>query len=344
MITMNQSKLIYIVLGLICSFSLQAQDIHFSQFYNMPVHQNPSLTGHIEGTYRVNIIYRNQWSSITSGGVYSTPGASFDMNFKLKPESKNSLGAGITFLNDQTGGGDFTNQLILASAAYHMNLDKGKKEEKTYLSFGIQGGYINKRLNTQDLIFAEQFDTGGNVTQPATEVFNNTNASGGDIRVGATFSAYPSDKMNYKMGLAYNHIIRLKEVFISDSLSSKLPGRISFFAQGDFLTKNPKLSIMPELLFMNQAKVNEINLTTNLGYQVTPDLGLIFGAGYRMSDAAIANLGFEFKGVKVMGSYDVNLSKLTPASRYQGGFEISVGYIGSIKKGVTPELPCIRFN
>ena len=36
---------------------------------------------------------------------------------------------------------------------------------------------------------------------------------------------------------------------------------------------------------MSQAKVSEINLTTNFGYKVTPDLELVFGAGYRIADA-----------------------------------------------------------
>ncbi len=338
---MNHWKHIITIIILTIAFNLQAQDIHFSQFYNMPVHLNPALTGHIEGTYRVNLIYRNQWSSINSGGVYSTPGASFDMNFKFNEESRNSLGAGITFLNDQTGDKDFTNQYILASVAYHMNLDK---KEKMYVSLGVQGGYINKRLNTNNLQFADQFDANGDPTMTTTETFNNTKASGGDIRAGVVLSAYPSEKMNYKIGFAYTHLIKLKEEFITDSISNKLPGKASLFAQGEFKTKNPKFRILPEILFMNQAKVSEINITTNLGYKLTPDLGLIFGAGYRFSDAAIANLGLEYRGAKLMASYDVNVSKLSPASRNQGGFEISLGYVGKIKKKVTPELPCIRFN
>ncbi len=337
---MNHWKYIIIILGCITCLNLQGQDIHFSQFYNMPVHLNPSLTGHIEGTYRANLIYRNQWYSIQPGGVYSTPGASFDMNFKFNPESRNSMGAGITFLNDQTGDNDFTNQFIMASVAYHMSLDK---KEKTYISVGVQGGYINKRLNTNNLIFGEQFDAFGNPTLNTTESFTNTNVSGGDLRAGVTLSMYPSNKTNYKIGLGYNHFIRLNEQFAS-SVDSKLPGRLMFFAQGELGMKNPKLRLLPEILFMNQAKVNEFNITTNVGYKVTPDFGLIFGAGYRISDAAIANLGFEFKGAKLMASYDVNVSKLTPASRAQGGFEISLGYVGRIKKGVKPELPCIRFN
>lgn len=337
----NRWNITYIILFLLMGLSLSAQDIHYSQFYNMPLKLNPSLTGHIEGSYRAQVLYRNQWNSITSGGVYSTPGLSLDMNFKLKEESRNSLGAGLTLMNDQTGGGDFTNIYALASVAYHMSLDK---KEKAYISFGLQGGYLTKRVNSADLIFSDQLDANGDPTNGTNENFSNTDVSGGDLRLGVTYSGYPSDKLNYKFGVGYMHLIKAKEVFLAGTAENKLPGRISFFGQADIATKNPKFRIMPELLFMNQAKVNELNLTSNLGYMVTPDVELVFGAGYRAADAAITNLGFNFKGIEFLATYDINLSKLTPASRANGGFEISLGYVGRIKKPVKPELPCIRFH
>lgn len=340
MTTMNRWHITYLIFFLLMGFSIQAQDVHYSQFYNMPLTLNPALTGHIEGTYRAKLIYRNQWNSITSGGVYSTPGLSADMNFKLNPESRSSFGAGLALMNDQTGGGDFTNTYALASVAYHMSLDK---KEKTYLSFGVQGGYLMKRVDGNSLIFADQLDSQGNPSNTSMENLSNSNVSGGDLRLGVTFSGYPSQKMNYKFGLGYLHLIKANEVFLEGTDENKLPSRLSFFAQGEFITGNPKLRVLPQLLFMNQAKVNEINLTSNLGYKVTPDLELVFGAGYRVSDAAIANLGLNFKGVEFLASYDVNVSELTPASRANGGFEVSLGYVGRIKKPVKPELPCIRF-
>jgi type IX secretion system PorP/SprF family membrane protein len=305
----------------------------------MPLHLNPSLTGHIPGTYRVKAIYRNQWASITQGGVYSTPGASFDMNFR-QGESRNSIGGGIAFLNDQSGGGDFTNMVVLASAAYHMSLDK---KQKSFISLGVQGGFLSKRVDQESMIFESQFDPSGNPVQGSNENFADTNVSGGDLRAGLTFSSYPSDKMNYKLGFAYMHLLQTKEQFLTGASENTLPSRMGAFAQAEIKMKNPKLRLMPEFMFMNQAGVNEINVTANMGYEINGQFDLLFGAGYRVQDAAIAIIGFEYKGVELMASYDINLSDLSPASRYQGGFEISVGYIGQIKKPVEAELPCVRF-
>ncbi len=333
-------RFLYLILFMICGLAVDAQDVHFSQFYNMPLHTNPSLTGHIPGTYRIKAIYRNQWNSITGGGVYSTPGLSFDMNFKLGKKG-NSLGAGLTIINDQTGGGDFTNLYVLASAAYHMKLDK---KEKNWLSFGLQGGFINKRIDVFNFIFSDQFDSGGNPTQATMENFANENTSGGDLRLGVTFSSYPSKRLNYKIGAAYMHLIPFNEQFLSGTTQDEnLPGRLAAFAQAEIITKNPKFSIMPELLFMSQAAVTQTNLTLNFGYQVIPDFGLILGAGYRVQDAPIVNLGMKFKGVEFMASYDINVSQLSQATNLNGGFEVSLGYVGTIKKSVKPILPAIRY-
>ena len=43
----------------------QAQDIHFSQFYENGILRNPALTGIFSGDYKAGVNYRTQWSSIS---------------------------------------------------------------------------------------------------------------------------------------------------------------------------------------------------------------------------------------------------------------------------------------
>lgn len=330
-------KKIIIVIVLFGSFfmDITAQDIHYSQFYNMPLSLNPSLTGHLEGTYRIKGIYRNQWSSITSGGVYATPGLSLDANFKFNKKSANSLGAGIVVMNDKTGGGDFNNTLFMGAVAYHVALGRKKK---TYFSIGVQGGMNSKRLNTQELIFENNLTGSG-----TTETFKNTSLSVGDIRAGATLAFYPSDRMQYKFGIAAMHLLNSQEVFLNGTTKNNTPLRIAFHGSGSFKNKSEKLRWLPHFLFMTQASVIEINTTLNVGYKITPDVELVGGAGYRMVDAAIVNLGCNYKGFQALVSYDFNLSKLTPSTNANGAYELSLGYIGSIKQAVKPTLPCVRY-
>ena len=46
---------------------LNAQDIHFSQFFETPLLRNPSLAGIFTGDLRLQMVYRDQWGSVTDG-------------------------------------------------------------------------------------------------------------------------------------------------------------------------------------------------------------------------------------------------------------------------------------
>ena len=66
-----------IILFLVGVMSFNAQDLHFTQFYNTPMKLNPANTGAFKGDLRVISNYRNQWSSIES--PYKTFGFSVDL-------------------------------------------------------------------------------------------------------------------------------------------------------------------------------------------------------------------------------------------------------------------------
>ena len=57
-------KVFYILL--LITPILNAQDVHFSQYYNTPAFVNPANVGAFNGDLRGIINYRNQWSSIDS--------------------------------------------------------------------------------------------------------------------------------------------------------------------------------------------------------------------------------------------------------------------------------------
>ena len=66
-----------IILSFILAVGANAQDIHFSQFYNAPLKLNPGNAGAFRGDLRVISNYRNQWSSINS--AFKTYGFSVDV-------------------------------------------------------------------------------------------------------------------------------------------------------------------------------------------------------------------------------------------------------------------------
>ena len=70
-------QLLIIILAVIGSFSLSAQDIHFSQFYSSPLNLNPALTGVMNSSVRLVGNYRNQWASVLKNNAFSTYSVSY---------------------------------------------------------------------------------------------------------------------------------------------------------------------------------------------------------------------------------------------------------------------------
>ena len=178
------TKHLLIILLALGSFSLYGQDMHYTQFSDMPVYLNPAFTGHIDGTYRARIIYRSQWSSIVPN-AFATPGFTLDANIGVG-KGGSSFGIGLLALNDQTGDGVFNTLHGALSLAYHLALDK---DQHHYLSIGAQGGLINKRVNTTDITYGSQFDGFQiNPSVVSNENFENTSVLNPDLGVGLTLS------------------------------------------------------------------------------------------------------------------------------------------------------------
>jgi hypothetical protein len=63
-----------------------------------------------------------------------------------------------------------------------------------------------------------------------------------------------------------------------------------------------------------------------------PDYTVHAGAFLRWNDALMPVIKIDYSPFSVAISYDVNISKLKPSSYGRGGIELSVSYIGFIKR------------
>jgi Type IX secretion system membrane protein PorP/SprF len=70
---------------------------------------------------------------------------------------------------------------------------------------------------------------------------------------------------------------------------------------------------------------------------------LYLGSWYRLKDAIIPYVGLEFGEFHIGASYDVNVSKLKPASNMRGGMEISLIYIKQPRDPNAKKLNCPKF-
>jgi type IX secretion system PorP/SprF family membrane protein len=324
-----------------------AQDYRFSQFYNSPITLNPALTGKVDGIFRVALNYRNQWFNVANK-PYVTYAGSFDAPILLK---KDALGLGVQIVNDRTANGLYNNVVIMGSFAYHKAL--GKKHS---LSLGVQGGYAQRNIDRNDLRFFSQIDpaTGGvNSSLPTGEVEIITNSGYFDFQAGLLGNFRFGEKVNTYIGGSMFHILQPKEEILTGTpyeLKRRYVGHAGMEWQ---MTK--VVSLLPSVIFLNQAKISELNLGTSLGFDMSDKVLLYAGGYYRMtnkidggfgsSDAVIAYTAFQLDPVRLGFSYDVTLSSLHNTPKPTGAFEVSLTFIPKRAGDKLPDLLlfCPRF-
>jgi len=314
------------ILLLLCFFlyrpSIYAQDHMYSQFFNSPLYLNPALNGQFQGDFRMNLIYRNQWSSVP--GTFSYLTASLDYNVP-----RFGGGLGLMFTRSAEGTAYLTKNNISGLYSYSVGSDD------FVLSFGLQGGLTNRVIDWSKLIFSDQIDqtTGiipGQGTATEMPAFNNKYY----FDSGAGFSLTLNRLL---LGGALQHINRPNESFTG--AKAVLPMRsvmhISYRLPLDSYSNDDDQDgsyIIPSIVAYNQAKVTAINV----GMQYKKR-GVNAGLWYRSSsstgqEALVLTLIFDLfinrdggEKIRFGVSHDANNSK-TNFTNATGSTEGSLGY------------------
>lgn len=328
-------KAAILLFSLLCSFSLFAQDIHFSQFYNSPLTLNPALTGKMNGVFRFGLTYRNQWFTLSNGRTpFATYAGSFDAPIRFR---KDALGVGLVLVNDQSGEGRLNNTLVLASVAYHLGIGSSGKHT---ISLGVQGGYNQKSLDMGELLFYNQFDPTTNTFNgnlPFNENIPDDKKSFFDLNVGIIGNSKITEKVNVYAGFSAFHLTQPEESFLASG-DEELPLRYVVHAGAEYVF-HPRIALLPSMIYMHQRKSDELNIGTAFVFRLTETENTMFylGGYYRMlpssssngsnlSDAFIAYTAFEYKNFKAAFSFDATMSDLNQAPKAAGAFEVSLTY------------------
>ena len=226
-----------------------AQDHMYSQFFDSPTYLNPALTGQFKGDLRMNLIYRNQWT--TTPGAFSYVTASVDYNV---PRFGGGIGLMFTRSSEGTAYLDKTN----ISGLYSYSVGS----EDYVLSFGLQAGITNRVLDYSKLVFGDQIDptlgiTGGS-SAAGSLPYNNkfyfdsgigTNLAAGDFNIGA----------------ALQHINKPNESFTGTP--SKLPMRVNAHLSYrldlnayDNLEDDEKAYVIPSVVFYKQSQYQSYSM------------------------------------------------------------------------------------
>ncbi|MES2892841.1 MAG: PorP/SprF family type IX secretion system membrane protein [Bacteroidota bacterium] len=323
-----------LIIGLACmqvQLLVQAQDLHFSQFFNSPLTTNPANTGFIpDADYRIGAHYRNQYSNILAS-PYKTISVFGDAQLLRNQIDNGWLGLGGLILSDVAGSGGLRSTKIYGSLAYHQQLGNS-----SLLTAGFNVGWANKRIDQSKLSFPDQFD--GKFfdnTLPSSVVLTNNNVSYLDVQVGLNYAYFPTEDIYVNGGYSIHHVNRPQETFFTGSPdSSRIPMRHIGFINA-LLKVNDRVIINPNIYYTTQAKSAEFVLGLNANYNLSGEGGekqLLAGLYYRAGDAVIPMVGFEIKNIRFTFSYDVTTSGLRTFNNFQGANEFNL-----IKKGFYSE-------
>lgn len=310
---------------------VRGQDIHFSQIDVNPILTNPAYCGFFEGKARFGAIYRNQWATVSD--PYQTFAATAECNLIRNRYHSNGFNVGAVLATDKAGSLDYGITKGTLILSFFQSLSKSSE---SFLAFAAEAGYGQRSFQPNN---AEMLDP--------SETFDNIHVSFLDFGAGLAWSNQFSDRVSANTGLSVKHLNRpnisylgLDETF----LEPKITGYARFT-----VAMNDVFSLRPAVMLQFQQQYSEyvygLDLKTNLAGHSYQQKNLYIGCYFRQMDAVMVAAILEHNNFLFSVNYDVNISKLKPASRSVGAFELGIVYTVKEKTRVkkVKAIPCPIF-
>jgi type IX secretion system PorP/SprF family membrane protein len=338
-INMNKTCCSLLAAGILfflgCTSSILAQDLHYSQIYMNPQHQNPALAGIFEGNSRFSAQHRSQWETVPV--QYRTLAAGFDT--KLYSPEHNMLAAGLLLQRDQAGDGGLTwTQIGLNINAAHAI------SPKQIISLGLGLAFVQRDVNLTKLKFNNQWDGDiYNPSLPSKETLNSTSGLKASLLAGLNwhFQQSHSSRTVADIGISSAHVNRPNISFQKDGVH-QLPVRYSTYGQAYFQS-----GIMIDYMAFAHFQYMQKAMTTLIGagmrYWLSEESAIQLACATRLGDAIIPSLTIQRKQWTVGLSYDVNISGFKVATGRKGGFEIAATYTAAPVKPIKEMKVCPVF-
>ncbi|NJC25921.1 PorP/SprF family type IX secretion system membrane protein [Neolewinella antarctica] len=333
---------------IVCSLSVSAQDIHFSQFYMSPLNLNPAMTGVMNCNSRVAINYRSQWASILGSSAFQTYSVSYDQRIAVGRDD--NFGIGATFWGDRAGQADFATTTGKLSASYAKKVG-GSRKYGNYLVAGVEGGAAQRSLNFLKLRWGTQHDGAGGFDPAAPTLetgFDRDQFLFMDLAAGLLWFMVFDENNSLYAGGSFHHLNRADQSF-SSAEEDLLYSRYTVHAGGEFMLGR-RIGLVPGVIMMSQGPSFQVNAGTNVkflldGGRNTNTQSFQVGLWTRVSnrlddsvltDAIILSSRFDYENFALGFSYDINTSGLSDVTNGNGGFELSLQYkiCGKQQRGV----------
>jgi hypothetical protein len=145
---------------------------------------------------------------------------------------------------------------------------------------------------------------------------------------GIVYEYFRDNRFKVLAGVGAFNLNRPNQGFYNQEIPREI--RYNTFVKGTFQL-NEKWDIVPSAQFSSQGVYKELVLGGSGKYYLDrkKDVysALYGGMWFRNRDAAYLSFGYDYQDLFVGISYDINFSKLVPASHLRGGVEFAVRYI-----------------
>ena len=312
-------KIKVLQLAFFCSHWMYSfgQDIHWSQFNDNQLYQNPAHAGNFDGDYRFIGNYRDQWRSVTV--PFSTFSTSVDARVK-------KWGLGVLAFHDQAGDGKFRTIELQGNLSRSFKLIEDSSQ---VLRLGLNFGINHRQLNWDLLYFDNQYN--GYVFDPSAQTSENfqtakkTNAS---LGFGVIHQWNSKTRTNIQTGFGAYNLNQPNQGFYTEIIRRDM--RFNGFVKAT-IQLNSVWDIIPSAQYSQQGIYRELLIGSSARFHISNKpkayQALYFGLWNRGNDAVNASLGYDYNDFFVGLSYDLNYSKLVPASNLRGGVEIALRYV-----------------
>jgi len=311
----RQMKLLGLLITLLLAGQGFGQDPVFTQYFSTPLYYNPALTG-INSGIRARFAFRDQWPALPND--FKAYYFSADLGDRNLPGAG---GFGLMVNSDNEGIAFIRNLEVALTIGVRIPITR-------YMScqVGIKAAVKQKVVNWDDFVFTDQLsEKYGNIYTSDFSFPDANKRVYPDFGAGGVFQfANDNSQVTGTAGFAVDHLFRPDESFLSTG-SAPLPRK--WIIHGDAVIStgegssgvgrgggNDPLKINIGVLFLNQAKMNFIEVGFNLlKYNIylgawfkstltgTPSNSLPILAGYRFTFA-------EDMSIKFIYSYDIPVS------------------------------------
>ncbi len=342
---MTLRSLLFTLLAFINLGIVTAQDAQFSQAFAAPLLLNPALAGTFDGSYRLNLNYRDQWRS-----ALETPLTTFSVGGELQFETSDDrvylddkVGVGIQFFADRVSGFDLNTNAVYFYGAYHKSLNSKKIQ---YIGVGAQFGIHSRTVNYENLSFHDQFNSLDGFTLATGESLPPNNLGFLDFGVGLNYTDTPNNALTYTLGVGLLHFGSSNISFFktSDSNDPSLIKENNFFKKWTShasmsIQTGKRLRIQPRITGMLQGPHVQVNLGTNFRYSLVRATGkaVHFGgwlrgvsndSGYSLATAAVT-FTLEYNAFIFGLSYDQSIGDIVDSRLGLNAFELSIVFRGN---------------